>query len=73
MYYRGAIAAIVMFDVTNGDSWDNLKRWVQGSAMCCSLSRLCRVEDTGRAEDQYAVLHGMYGFANTNRSHCYCM
>jgi len=34
MYYRGAQAAVVMFDVTNGETWDNLKRWVHGNAIC---------------------------------------
>mmetsp|Transcript_5776 Transcript_5776/g.14952 ORF Transcript_5776/g.14952 Transcript_5776/m.14952 type:complete len:169 (+) Transcript_5776:643-1149(+) len=27
MYYRGASAAIIVFDVTKADAWDNLEAW----------------------------------------------
>ena len=31
MYYRGASAAILVYDVTNSDSFDALPGWVKGS------------------------------------------
>ena len=29
MYYRGAQAAIVVYDITNADSFDRAKNWVK--------------------------------------------
>ncbi len=30
MYYRGAVAAILVFDITNEASFSKVKDWVQG-------------------------------------------
>ena len=34
-YYRGAMGAVVVYDVTNRESYDNLPTWIEG---CRSLA-----------------------------------
>ena len=32
MYYRGAHAALLVYDITNGDSFNDVKVWLEGSS-----------------------------------------
>ena len=38
MYYRGAAAAIVVFDITSEDSFTQLQQWVDGGFIPTDLN-----------------------------------
>jgi GTPase SAR1 family protein len=71
MYYRGAVAAIVAYDITNRKSFDGAKRWVQevkqkgdpGIIVALAANKMDLVEKRevsfGEA-DEYAKENGLF-------------
>jgi GTPase SAR1 family protein len=37
LYYRGALAAILVYDITNADSFNDVKIWLEGESLILSL------------------------------------
>lgn len=40
MYYRGANAALLLYDITNAATFDDIRGWLAGVCRCISLWRL---------------------------------
>lgn len=34
MYYRGSNAAVIVYDITNPSSFDDVKSWIEGELFC---------------------------------------
>jgi len=39
MYYRGANAAILVYDITNMESFFDIQNWLDGECLTCDLKR----------------------------------
>ncbi|KAI5069619.1 hypothetical protein GOP47_0015920 [Adiantum capillus-veneris] len=79
MYYRGAVAAIVVYDITNPDSFTRAKKWVQelqtqGSAnlvmaLAANKSDLAAKRKVGSEEAQkYAEENGLFFMETSAKS-----
>lgn len=45
LYYRGAVAAVVVYDVTRRESFEGVKRWVE------ELRKTTGTSNTGEGEE----------------------
>ncbi len=40
MYYRGANAALLLYDITSAESFDDVRGWLEGASTVVSISTL---------------------------------
>lgn len=55
-YYRGTHGVIVVYDVTNGDSFANVKRWIHEIEHNCEVVNRILVGNKNDAPDRKVVL-----------------
>ena len=38
MYYRGANAALLLYDITNSSTFDDVRGWLEGKVLFCQIA-----------------------------------
>ena len=62
MYYRGANAALLLYDITNAKTFDDIRGWLQGMflAFTSISSILMSIESTRTQEELSCRTHHLY-------------
>jgi hypothetical protein len=73
MYYRGANAALLLYDITNAATFESVRGWLEGQSIhLLTLARPRVVEQSDRILTRFAHRAKKELFAGPHHLHCRC-
>lgn len=55
MYYRGANAALLLYDITNASTFDDIRGWLQGNRLHIRHRNIVLTFDTDRTQEKLST------------------